>query len=118
MATPELDAKLTPLEYVERADREWAFGNQRKAAALMWKATEITFTKLAGHWELEGGDLLSLAQTLDAEKSLSQKRYLGGLVAGELLHDYAEMEGLETGELQDAYRATRQFIVECHGEPE
>ena len=109
---------MTPLEYVERADRELAFGRRRQAAALMWKATEAAFAALARERELEGGDLLALAQALDAEKPVAPKRYLGGLVAGKLLHDYAEMAGLESCELQDAYQATRQFLMERSGEPE
>lgn len=109
---------MTPLEYVERADRELAFGRHRQAAALMWKATEATFAALAQARGLEcGGDLLSLARALDAENSVSRKHYLGGLVASELLHDYAQMEGLENCELQDAYQATRKFLLEVPGEP-
>ena len=104
---------MTPLEYVERADRELAFGRLRQAAALMWKATEATFTTLAQARGLEDcGDLLSLAKALDAEKSVSRKHYLGGLIANGLMKDHAEMGALEDYEVEFSYADARQFVLE------
>ena len=103
---------MTPLEYVERADRELAFGRHRQAAALMWKATEATFTALAQARGLECRDLLSLARALDAENSVSRKHYLGGLVANGLMKDHAEMGVLEDYEVEFSYTDARQFVLD------
>ena len=47
MAMPEPATGMTPLEYMTCADQELAAGHHRKAAALLWKATEATFLGLA-----------------------------------------------------------------------
>ncbi len=71
MATPEPATEITPLEYMKKADEQWAAGNQRYAAALLWKAAEATFISLA---QERGLDLDKLHQDYMAEISLTWKR--------------------------------------------
>ncbi len=57
MATPEPTTGMTPLDYLKQADREMAAGNGRKAAALLWKATETIFLQLAKKRSLDLDEL-------------------------------------------------------------
>ena len=47
---------MNPSEYLRNADKELAAGNRRKAAALLWKATEATFLRLAKERGLSRND--------------------------------------------------------------
>ena len=104
---------MTPLEYVERADRELAFGRHRQAAALMWKATEATFTALAQARGLEDcGDLTALARALDDAGLARGRYYRSNLFANGLMKDHAEMGVLEDYEVEFSYATARQFVLE------
>ena len=52
--------EMPPSEYLRNADKELAAGNRRKAAALLWKATEATFLRLAKERGLSRNDLVKL----------------------------------------------------------
>ncbi len=71
MATPEPATEMTALEYIRKADEEWAAGNYRHASALLWKAAETTFLDSARE---RGLDLDKLHQDYLAEISLTWKR--------------------------------------------
>ena len=118
MTMPESDTKMTPLEYMRRADKELAAGNGREAAGLLWKATEVTFIKLAQSRGLDYSDLIAVAKALEADKSIPQRYYRANLVASGLLQDHAELDVLEGYQLEDAYDGARKFILECQGELE
>ncbi len=120
MAMPDPATGMTPLEYMACADQELAAGHHRKAAALLWKATEATFLGLARERGLDHSnpDLINVAKALEADGSVPKFHYRSGLVVGKLMRDHAEMDLLEDCKLEDAYKATRKFIVECFGEPE
>lgn len=116
MSAPKM--AMTPLEYVDASRREQDAGNHRKAAALMWQATQATFAKLAdAHGvelkSLDEGDLIMLARALEADGSVPKWRYRGGLSPGSLLKDHAEMEVLESYQLDLAYETAEQFIRGC-----
>ena len=110
--------EMTPLEYVAASKRERAAGDHRKAAALMWQATQATFAALAeAHGveckSLEEVDLIMVARALEADGSVPKWRYRGGLAPGSLLKDHAEMDVLESYQLDLAYETAEQFIREC-----
>ena len=108
----------TALEYVDASKREQAAGNHIKAAALMWQATQATFAALADMHgmelrSLDEDDLIMLARALEADGSVPKWRYRGGLAPGSLLKDHAEMEVLESYQLDLAYETAEQFIRGC-----
>ena len=108
----------TALEYVDASKREQAAGNHIKAAALMWQATQATFAMLADTHgvklkSLDEDDLIMLARALEADGSVAKWRYRGGLAPGSLLKDHAEMEVLESYQLDLAYETAEQFIRGC-----
>ena len=116
MSAPKME--MTPLEYVDASKREQAAGNHIKAAALMWQATQATFAALAdAHGvelkSLDEDDLIMLARALEADGSVPKWRYRSGLSPGALLKDHAEMEVLESYQLDLAYETAEQFIREC-----
>ncbi len=120
MSAPAMD--MTPLGYVDASKREQAAGNHVKAAvkaaALMWQATQATFAALAeahgvGLKSLDEEELIKLARTLEADGSVPKWRYRGGLSPGSLLKDHAEMEVLESYQLDLAYETAEQFIRGC-----
>ena len=117
MPTPEPTAEMTPLQYLARADKEWATGQHQQAAALLWKATKSTFIALAEARGLDYDELfIDLAKALEAEGQVAKFYYRGGLVTGELLRDHAEMAALHGGELESAFQDARDFVLACHGE--
>ncbi len=116
MSAPAME--LTPLEYVAASKRERAGGNHRKAAALMWQATQATFVVLAdAHGvkcpNLDYIDLIGVARALEANGSVTKFYYRSGLGPGSLLKDHAEMDVLESYQLELAYETAEQFIREC-----
>ena len=116
MSAPKME--MTALEYVDASKREQAAGNHVKAASLMWRATQATFAALAdAHGlKLESWDevsLIELARALEADGSVPKWRYRGGLAPGSLLKDHAEMEVLESYQLDLAYETAEQFIRGC-----
>jgi len=113
-----LNMEMTPLEYVDASKREQAAGNHVKAAALMWQATQATFAALAdAHGvklkSLDEDELIMLARRLEADNSVPKWRYRGGLSPGSLLKDHAEMEVLESYQLDLAYETAEEFIRGC-----
>ena len=116
MSAPAMDR--TPLEYVDASKRERAAGDHRKAAALMWRATQATFAALADahgveYDGLDDLDLFAIADALAADPTVN-KRYFGSAIApGSLLKDHAEMDVLEDYQLELAYETAEGFIREC-----
>ena len=116
MSAPEMGK--TALGYVDASKREQAAGNHVKAAALMWQATQATFAALADRHgmelkSLDEDELIMLARALEADGSVPKWRYRGGLSPGSLLKDHAEMEVLESYQLDLAYETAEQFIRGC-----
>ena len=116
MAAPATEK--TALEYLAASKQEQAAGNHHKAAALMWQATQATFAMLAdAHGvelkSLDEDDLIMLARALEVDGSVPKWRYRGGLSPGSLLKDHAEMEVLESYQLDLAYETAEQFIRGC-----
>ncbi len=111
-------AAKTALEYLAAAKLEREAGSHRKAAGLMWKATQATFAALADthgvkYSGLNDLDLFSIADALAADPTVG-KRYFGSAIApGSLLKDHAEMDVLEDYQLELAYETAEQFIREC-----
>lgn len=119
----ETAAEYTPREYLSRADKELAFGQHRKAAGYLWKATEATFIGLARARELDCGDLSAVAVALEKaggrKGSIPAKQdYHSNLIHAKTLREHAEWELLERYELDDNYELTRAFLVQCNGDPE
>ena len=119
MSAPEMSK--TALEYVDASKREQAAGNHRKAAALMWQATQATFATLAQAHGLKckGMDfdsLLEVAKALEADGSVRKFHYRSGLSPGSLLRDHADMDVLESCELDFAYETAERFIRGCLNE--
>ena len=116
MSAPAME--MTPLEYLAASKREQEAGNHHKAAALMWQATQATFAALADAHGMElksvdEDDLIMLARALEADGSVPKWRYRGGLSPGSLLKDHAEMDVLESYQLELAYETAEQFIKGC-----
>ena len=113
----EPPAGLTPLQYLACADREWATGHHRQAAALLWKATKSTFIALAHERGLDYDDLfIDLAKALEADGSVRKGYYRDRLGVAKLMRDHAELDVLEGISLESAYCVAREFIVELHGD--
>ena len=104
--TPE----MAPLEYLARADREFAAGNCRQSAFLFWKATEAVFVEMARSGGWESGDLIAVAKGLESDKSVPKYYFRGALSTGTLLRDHAEMDVLEDCEVEFACFVAREFI--------
>ena len=116
---PEPATEMTPLEYLAGADREWAAGNHREAAGLLWCATKAIFIQLAQERGLEYDEyFIDLARKLDAGGSRYEDYFRSCLSVGRLIRDHARMDVLEGYELESTFQLARQFIVEQHGELE
>ena len=116
-------AAMTPMEYLKHADRELAAGNDRRAATLLWKATESIFISLARERGLEYDDLFEVALALEKEKITYRSYFTGNLMGGEALRDHGledEMErySLEDYQLETHYRLNHKFILERCGDYE
>ena len=111
---------MTPSEYVDLADRELAAGNHRRAASLLWKATEATFINLAEERGIDHSDpdLIAVAKALESDGSAPKFHYRSGLICGKLMRDHGAMDLMSETRLKDAYKSTRQFIIKCIGEPQ
>ncbi len=103
---------MTPSEYLVLADKKFAAGDYRKASRLMWKATEAVFVDLADSHGLDyTEDFISLAKTLERNSSAAKFDYRGSLTTGKVLRDHAEMDVLESIEVEFAYELAREFIL-------
>lgn len=119
MSAPKME--MTPLEYVDASKREQSAGNHIKAAALMWQATQAMFAALADahgveYQGLDYMDLIGVAKALESDLSATKFYYRSGLGPGSLLKDHAEMDVLESYQLELAYETAEQFIRECLNE--
>lgn len=108
----------TALEYVDASKRERDVGNIHEAAALMWKATQATFAALAdargvGYKSLDDIDLFGIADTLEADEEVRKYHYRSGIAPGSLLKDHAEMDVLESYQLELAFETAELFVREC-----
>ena len=108
----------TALEYLAASKQEQAAGNHHKAAALMWQATQATFAALADahgvkYNGLDDMDLFKIADALEADGTVRKHRYRSGIAPGSLLKDHAEMDVLESYQLELAYETAECFIREC-----
>ena len=108
----------TALEYLDAAKRERGAGNTHEAAALMWKATQATFAALADargvrYKGLDDIDLFRIAVTLEADGSVRKHHYRSGIAPGSLLKDHAEMDVLESYQLELAFETAEHFVREC-----
>lgn len=113
-----LEMGKTALEYVDASKREQAAGNHRKAAALMWQATQATFASLAEahgvkYQNLDFDGMLAIAKALEADVAVPKFHYRSGITPGSLLRDHAEMDVLEIYQLELAYETAEYFILEC-----
>ncbi len=116
MSAPAME--MTPLEYVAASKREREVGDHRKAAALMWQATQATFANLAEAHGVEYNglddlDLFAIADALEADPTVNKRYYGSAIAPGSLLKDHAEMDVLEDYQLELAYETAEQFIREC-----
>ena len=107
------DTEPSALDYLYAAEGAYKSGDDREAARLMWKATQVTFAALAQTRGLDGQDLIELAKVLESDSLVPKYHYRGGLVGAALLRDHADMEVLERHELKDAYESTREFVKDC-----
>ncbi len=101
---------MAPSEYLTLADRKFACGEYREAAGLMWKATEAVFVDLADSHGLDKSELILVARALAKDGSVAKYDYRGSLTVGNVLRDHAEMDVLETCELELAYELAQDFI--------
>ena len=76
----------------------------------MWKATEAVFVDLADSHGLDKSELIFVARALAKDGSVAKYDYRGSLTVGNVLRDHAEMDVLETCELELAYELARDFI--------
>ena len=108
---------MTPLEYLANADKEWAAGNDREAAGLLWVATRATFIGLAREKGYEDDEhLLRLARELDATGSKYDDYFRLSLGVAKLMRDHYEMDVLEGYELESTFKLSRQFVEEQFGQ--
>ena len=116
MSAPVME--MTPLEYLAASKQERAAGNHVNAAALMWRATQATFAKLADthgvkYSGLDDVDLFTIADALEASGAVRKRYYRSGIAPGSLLKDHANMEVLEDYQLELAYETAERFIKRC-----
>ena len=112
--------EMTPLEYLNEADKEMAGGNNRKAAGLMWKAIEGTFVALAVQIGMDGGDYKAVASAMEKRDPPYERYYSGNLLFAESLRDHANTDPMEGYELEDYLfedfmMGAREFILEQYG---
>ena len=120
MSAQKPPTDLTPLDYLEQADREMAAGNGQKAAGLLWKATEGTLIALAKERGMTLGDLNAITRVLGEENPAREHFYVGNLLFAEALRDHANTDPLERYELEadvlDGFlENTREFVLVHYG---
>ena len=116
MTTPEFTKGTSPLEYLERADREMAAGNGQEAAGLMWQAIEATIVGQAKDKGIAEADLRKMALALDSGAPEEKRWYMDSIVTGVTLWEHAKAELMEEYELELAYELSREFVVGYYGE--
>lgn len=117
MATQEPATGMTPLAYLERADKEMAAGNGRKAAGLLWQATEATIADLGARKGVKSKELVEVARGLESTGSVEKHHFTSRLVTAKFLKEHANNEIMEDYELENAYDVIRRFVVRWYGEP-
>ena len=108
-------AKMTTLESLEVAQREFDAGNYIESSRILWQATQATYDMLAKAHGLDPSNLSAVARALD-KKYNSRYHYLGYLISGRLLRDHAEMDVLEFYDLEYPHEDLPHFIRKCHRE--
>ena len=89
---------MTPIEYVEAAERERAVGNDRESARLLADATDALFGMLAEARGFDPSDHFAVALAL-GKKEGSLYYYSDRLVSGKTLRLHAQVGFLEKGEM-------------------
>ena len=108
---------MTPLEYLELADSKYSAGEHLEASLLMWKATEAVFVELEDSRELQyTEDYISLAKALEKDTSVARLPYRDSMITGKVLRAHAQMDVLETCELELTYELAREFILRNCGD--
>lgn len=106
-------AKMTTLESLDVAQREFDAGNYIESSRILWQATRATYRMLAKAHGLDPSNLSAVARALD-KKYNTRYRYLGYLISGRLLRDHAEMDVLEYHELDSPHEDLPPFIRKCY----
>ena len=106
-------AKMTTLESLEVAQREFDAGNYIESSRILWQATRATYRMLAKAHGLDPSNLSAVARALD-KKYNTRYHYLGYLNSGELLGDHAQMDVLEFYDLEYPHEDLPPFIRKCY----
>ena len=109
------ETKITTLESLEVAQREFDAGNYRKSSRILWQATRATYEMMARAHGLDPSNHSATARALD-KKYNTRHHYLGYLVSGGLLRDHAEMDVLEYYDLVSPHEDIPIFIRKCYRE--
>lgn len=89
---------MTPIEYVEAAEREYATGNDRESARLLADATDALFDTLAEARGFDTSDHLAVALAL-GKKEGNLYYYTDRFVSGKALRLHAEVGFMEKKEM-------------------
>ena len=108
-------AKMTTLESLEVAQREFDAGNYIESSRILWQATQATYDMLAKAHGLDPADHIAVAKALD-KKYNTRYHFRGYLISGKLLRDHAEMDVLEYYELDSPHEDLPPFIRKCYRE--
>lgn len=109
------ESKITTLESLEVAQREFDAGNYIESSRILWQATQATYRMMAKAHGLDPSNLGKVATALD-KKYDTRYHYLGYLISGRLLRDHAEMDVLEYGDLEYPHEDLPPFIRKCYRE--
>ena len=107
------ESKASTLESLDIAQREFEAGNYIESSRILWQATQATYRMMAKAHGLDSSDLSATARYLDKKYS-TRYHYLGYLNSDGLLHDHAEMDVLEYGDLEYPHEDLPPFIRKCY----
>ena len=110
-----IESKMSTLESLQDAQREFDAGNYTESSRILWQATRATYRMLAKAHGLDPSNLSAVARALD-KKYNSRYHYLGYLNSGELLGDHAQMDVLEFYDLEYPHEDLPLFIRKCYRE--
>ena len=109
------ESKMSTLESLEAAQREFDAGNYIESSRILWQATRATYRMMAKAHGLDPSNLSATAKALD-KKYNTGYHYLGYLNSGELLGDHAQMDVLEFYDLEYPHEDLPPFIRKCYRE--
>ena len=109
------ESKMSTLESLEAAQREFEAGNYIESSRILWQATRATYRMMAKAHGLDPSNLRATAKALD-KKYNTGYHYLGYLNSGELLGDHAQMDVLEFYDLEYPHEDLPPFIRKCYRE--